>query len=146
MVGGDLLRNGPMSAADGSLQDVLRALKVEFLQKSGEQLSQLAAGLGELAGNPSDLTLAAELYRHAHILTGRGATFGVPAVSALARPLADLLDDIAAGRRAATPDIATAMLEAVDMLRRVTERPDELGEESPEVATAVAALAAAGNA
>src|SRR5204863_7073508 len=120
--------------AEAPAGDDLSHLRGVFLENSIEKVQALADGLVRLEANPHDLDLINDLFRHAHSLKGSGATFGVPAVTAIAHGLEEVLDGLRSGRSSVTPDAVSAMLEAVDAFNSALRAPDAISAVSLEAA------------
>ncbi|OFW09033.1 MAG: hypothetical protein A3H96_13435 [Acidobacteria bacterium RIFCSPLOWO2_02_FULL_67_36] len=122
------------------IQAEIRALRGEFLESSLEKVAQLAQGLVGLEGRSDDADLVNALFRIAHSLKGGGATFGLPALSAVAHALEGVLDEIRCGRRRPTPETVSTLLTGADALQLVIRQPDAVTEQSPEIVTAIGSL------
>ena len=133
----------PLHRQEAVVSDDLTHLRSVFLENSADKVQSLSDGLVRLETNPTDLDLINDLFRHAHSLKGSGATFGMPTVTAIAHGLEEVLDRLRSGRARVTSDTVSAMLTSVDAFNLALGAPDTVDARSPEVARAIALLAAA---
>ena len=88
-----------------------------FADEAAEQLATIADGALRLEQGDTDAELLAALFRSAHSLKGAAAVMGFDDVGRVAHVLEDLLDELRAGSRSATPALTDALVEGVDTLR-----------------------------
>jgi two-component system chemotaxis sensor kinase CheA len=93
-----------------------------FLEESAENLAVMEQALIELESRPRDDEIVGALFRAAHTIKGNASSLGFLATAELTHVLEDVLDDLRKGRRAADPPLVSALLEAVDALRRMIPR------------------------
>jgi two-component system chemotaxis sensor kinase CheA len=123
-------------AATGHEQE-FRAL---FAEEAEQRLGNLATELLALeeSGSGSDAELIASIFRDAHTLKGGAAVVGLEEVGTVAHAMEDLLEELRAGERIATPALIDVLLAAVDGLQAML--PEVLaGESRGEVAHELAA-------
>jgi diguanylate cyclase (GGDEF)-like protein len=98
-------------------------LQVAFLRGGPERLAEIDDALGRLADRPDDRDALAQLKRLSHRLTGSGATYDRPAISAAASQIERLCDvRLAAAAVPSAADIA-AWREARNALAEAFEQP-----------------------
>ncbi|HWW53725.1 MAG TPA: hybrid sensor histidine kinase/response regulator [Acidimicrobiales bacterium] len=90
-----------------------------FAQEAEERLANLGRQLLELEQDASDPELIASIFREAHTLKGAAAVVGLEEVGVVAHAMEDLLEQLRAGERLATPALIDAVLAAVDGLEEM---------------------------
>jgi two-component system chemotaxis sensor kinase CheA len=90
-----------------------------FAQEAEERLANLGRQLLELEQDASDPELVASIFREAHTLKGAAAVVGLEEVGVVAHAMEDLLEQLRAGERLATPALIDAVLAAVDGLEEM---------------------------
>jgi two-component system, chemotaxis family, sensor kinase CheA len=100
----------------GDLEDEFRPL---FVEEAKGHLERIASGLLALEAAPDDQSAIDGIFREAHTMKGAAGMVGMMRVSRLAHRLEDLLVELRAGTRRATPELTDAMLRVVDGLGRL---------------------------
>jgi two-component system chemotaxis sensor kinase CheA len=98
--------------------DLDRELLDTLREESEEHLGRMETSLLTLEGDPSDAEALGLVFRCAHSLKGNAQTVGFDRLGELAHAAEDLLARFRAGTAAVTPARVTALLAAVDALRR----------------------------
>jgi two-component system, chemotaxis family, sensor kinase CheA len=118
-----------------------------FAQEAEQRLGILASQLLALEQTGSDAELVASIFREAHTLKGGAAVVGLEEVTLVTHAMEDLLEQLRAGERLATPELIDTVLAAVDGLQEMlpdvlagTDRMSTAG----ELAERLRDLAAAG--
>ena len=112
----------------GENEDVIK----EFLLESYEGLERLESDLMEYEKNPSDQARIASIFRVVHTLKGTGAFLGFFKLESLAHAGENLLSDLRDGRVAFEPSMGSALLELVDVLRKILRSIEASQGEGPE--------------
>jgi two-component system chemotaxis sensor kinase CheA len=97
------------------------ALLPIFVSEAEDGLASMEQCLVALETRPDDTEILGELFRAAHTLKGNSATLGFAAITAFTHVLEDVLDrvrrkDVKLGR-----ELATLLLESVDLLRTLVK-------------------------
>jgi two-component system, chemotaxis family, sensor kinase CheA len=90
-----------------------------FAQEAEERLGNLASQLLALEKTGSDVELVASIFREAHTLKGAAGVVGLEEVALVAHAMEDLLEQLRAGERLATPQLIDTVLAAVDGLQEM---------------------------
>src|SRR5438309_1278525 len=90
-----------------------------FAQEAEQRLADLTSHLLALEEAGSDDDLVASIFREAHTLKGAAAVVGLEEVSVVAHAMEDLLEQLRAGSRLATPALIDVVLTAVDGLKEM---------------------------
>lgn len=108
-----------------------------FAEESAGRMASLEKGLLALERDPANPApdLLNSVFRDAHSVKAGANLLGLRPVEAAAHRLENVLDLLRAGRMTATPDVCQALLDGVDLLRDVLERPFD-----PESDSRLAAL------
>src|SRR6186713_1492479 len=98
------------------------ALLPIFVSEAEDGLASMEQCLVALETRPDDTEILGELFRAAHTLKGNSATLGFAAITAFTHVLEDVLDrvrrkDVKLGR-----ELATLLLESVDLLRTLVKK------------------------
>ncbi|GAP66180.1 chemotaxis protein histidine kinase-like protein [Mizugakiibacter sediminis] len=93
-----------------------------FFDESLEGLDAMEAALLKLDPAGVDAELVNTIFRAAHSIKGGSATFGFADVAAFTHVAEELLEELRAGKRAATPELVELMLRSVDCLRGMLDR------------------------
>ena len=93
----------------------------EFLLETHENLAQLDLDLVQLEKDPSGTETIARVFRTLHTVKGTAGFLGLPKLQALAHAAENLLTRLRAGEMAYTPVIASALLAAVDAVRKMLD-------------------------
>jgi two-component system chemotaxis sensor kinase CheA len=92
-----------------------------FRVEAQELLEQIELGLLDLARDPGDKELVASVFRALHTLKGSGAMFGFDALAGFTHHCETAFDKVRKGDVAATPELVTAVLDAMDHMRALAE-------------------------
>ncbi|OIN99276.1 MAG: hypothetical protein AUJ49_11375 [Desulfovibrionaceae bacterium CG1_02_65_16] len=99
-----------------------------FAEESAQRLNDLERGLLEMERSPKlspELTNA--MFRDAHSIKAGANLLGLRQVERAAHKLENVLDQLRAGRIAATPEVCQALLDGVDLLREILAAPAAQG-------------------
>ncbi len=123
------------------------ALLLTFIAETEENLRVMEEGLLSLETRPDDPEVLQTIFRMAHTLKGNSASLGFTGVAEFAHALEDQLERLRKRTRAATPELVTVLLEAIDALREMlpvaVEGNHEIGPRHQEVLRRLAAGAPA---
>jgi two-component system chemotaxis sensor kinase CheA len=114
-----------------------------FAEEADQRLTDLTTQLLRLESEPADPDLVASLFREAHTLKGAAAVVGLDAISSVAHAMEDLLHELRAGDRVATPTLVDLLLVAVDGVRDMMAGALAGGDQSVEAAQLVSMLRSA---
>jgi two-component system chemotaxis sensor kinase CheA len=106
-----------------------------FAEEAEARLAHLSQLLLQLDARGDDATLVGSIFRDIHTLKGSSAVAGLDEVSHFAHQLEELVDDLRAGNRAATPDLVDALLAGADGLAALIAKSlgrDHAGESAEE--------------
>jgi two-component system chemotaxis sensor kinase CheA len=92
-----------------------------FRVEAQELLEQIEQGLLDLSHNPGDKELVAAVFRALHTLKGSGAMFGFDALAGFTHHCETAFDRVRKGEVKATPDLVSAVLNAMDHMRALAE-------------------------
>src|ERR1700757_1885032 len=92
-----------------------------FRIEAQELLEQIEQGLLDLGSNPGDKDLVATVFRALHTLKGSGAMFGFDALAAFTHHCETAFDRVRKGEVPATRELVTAVLNAMDHMRALSE-------------------------
>jgi two-component system chemotaxis sensor kinase CheA len=109
-------------------QDVIR----EFLIESNENLARLDREMVELEKRPQDPQLLASVFRTIHTIKGTCGFLGFTTLGAVTHLAENILSQLREGKRDLTPELVTAVLEAVDAVKTVLVAIETTGQEGPE--------------
>ena len=90
-----------------------------FAQEAEQRLGTLAGQLLALEQAGNDAELVGSIFREAHTLKGAAAVVGLEEVGVVAHAMEDLLEQLRAGERLATPALIDTVLAAVDGLQEM---------------------------
>ncbi len=111
------------------LDEVSMATLLEtFLAESEEGLENAEGALLVLERDPDDAEALALAFRAVHTIKGNAGMFDFHALAAVAHAMEDLLDRVRAGKTAASQGVTSALLDAVDLLRRLLFEADRTRE------------------
>jgi two-component system chemotaxis sensor kinase CheA len=96
--------------------DPLEAIKITFFQECEEQLSELEAGLLAMEQGDSDPETINAVFRAVHSIKGGAGAFSLEPLVRFAHVFETTLDDVRAGKLAATNTVVKVMLQAADVL------------------------------
>src|SRR4051812_23804976 len=97
------------------MDDVLR----EFLIESHENLAKLDLDFVALEKDPDERETIARVFRTIHTVKGTAGFLNLPKLERVAHVAENLLGKLRSGDLKFTPEIATALLGAVDAIRRI---------------------------
>lgn len=103
---------------DSSWRRTFRELRGQFAEGAGERLAAIDGALDRLLAKPEDSESLAEVRLRFHGLSGTGATFGFPRVSALGAGGEGSCDAVVEAHRAPTLDEIGAWRRLVEDVRR----------------------------
>ncbi len=122
----------------------------EFLLETHENLAQLDLDLVQLERDPRGTETIARVFRTLHTVKGTAGFLGLPKLQAVAHAAENLLTRLRSGEMVYTPVIASALLAAVDAVRKMLDALEKTETEgADDFAAAIATLEAllvAGNA
>ncbi|MFN0165199.1 MAG: chemotaxis protein CheA [Bryobacteraceae bacterium] len=99
------------------MNDVIR----EFLLETHENLAQLDLDLVQLEQDPNGTETIARVFRTLHTVKGTAGFLGLPKLQAVAHAAENLLTKLRSGEMVYTPVIASALLAAVDAVRKMLD-------------------------
>lgn len=102
-----------------ALQQMLQQLRNNFLEDIPEELDRLGLLLVKMERNEANNESFNEFYRIIHSLKGSGSTFGLHIIATICHQLENLLNTTGGGTKF-TPELTTASLNYVDLLRAAT--------------------------
>jgi two-component system chemotaxis sensor kinase CheA len=115
-----------------------------FLIEASDILSGLDESVLYIEQEPDDAARINELFRAVHTLKGSAGSMGLPAFVDVVHRVEGTLMRLRERQLVASPELTSALLECVDVLRRMVERlraGDRVLDETPEEARALDALA-----
>ena len=101
----------------------------EFVVEGREALEVIDESLLSLENTPDDLGLVAEIFRRMHSVKGAAGFLGLQRVESLSHAGESLLARVRDGELVFTEDIASALLELMDVLRELFTRLETTGNE-----------------
>ncbi|WP_320005796.1 Hpt domain-containing protein [Maridesulfovibrio sp.] len=101
----------------------------DFIIEAKEHLETIEPNLLELENNPENLDLLNEIFRPMHSLKGASGFLGLNIINGLAHKAENILDELRKGEIAVTSEIMDVILAATDLLRKLIDNLDELGNE-----------------
>ncbi len=101
----------------------------EFLLETHENLSQIDLDLVALEKEPGDLKTLARVFRNLHTVKGSSGFLGLKKLQGVSHSAESLLSRLRAGEIAFTPEIASALLAVVDVIRRILASIEQAGGE-----------------
>lgn len=109
-----------------------------FAEESAGRMTSLENGLLALERDPANPApdLLNSVFRDAHSVKAGANLLGLRPVETAAHRLENVLDRLRSGRMAPEPDVCQALLDGVDLLRDVLERPFD-PESDPRLAALV---------
>ncbi len=96
--------------------DPLEAIKVTFFQECEEQLSELETGLLAMEQGETDSETINAVFRAVHSIKGGAGAFSLDPLVRFAHVFETTLDDVRAGKFAASNNVVKVMLQAADVL------------------------------
>src|SRR5688572_5055637 len=117
--------------------DPMEEIKQMFFVECEEHLEALQEGLEALKGNRDDIELVNTVFRAVHSIKGGAAAFGLGALVDFAHSFETKLDDVRAGRLAATDEVVRLFLRSADLLNDLLQASRASGEVDTEQVSAV---------
>ncbi|PIE21045.1 MAG: hypothetical protein CSA66_00145, partial [Proteobacteria bacterium] len=111
----------------------------EFLVETTEQIEAVERGLVALEQEPGDRDRVAAIFRNVHTIKGTCGFFGFQRMAHITHVGENLLSAVRDGSRAYSSEIATALLQLVDVVREIVDRISATGEEGEQAYEALAA-------
>ena len=96
--------------------DSLESIKQTFFQECDDLLIQAEQGLQALAEGGADDETLHSVFRAVHSVKGGAGAFGLEDLIGFAHVFETVMEDLRSGRRRATPEVAKALLRALDGL------------------------------
>src|SRR5438128_4430767 len=96
--------------------DPLAAIRETFFQECEEQLAELESGLLAMEGGDTDTETVNAVFRAVHSVKGGAGAFGLDDLVRFAHVFETTLDEVRAGRLAASVDVVKPLLRAADVL------------------------------
>jgi two-component system chemotaxis sensor kinase CheA len=93
-----------------------------FRAEAQDLLEQIEQGLLDLSHTPGDKELVAAVFRALHTLKGSGAMFGFDDLANFTHHCETAFDRVRKGEVPATPDLVSAVLNAMDHMRALAEQ------------------------
>lgn len=118
-----------------------RQFHATFFDEAADHVRTLEARLLELEQRPDDLELLNALFRAAHSIKGASGMLGFDVVAALTHAMESVLDAMRSLTLAASPQVASLLLEATDLLSSCLSAAAANGQ-APEIAPLVRRLEA----
>ncbi|HYA17621.1 MAG TPA: chemotaxis protein CheW [Bryobacteraceae bacterium] len=101
----------------------------EFLIESAEHLARLDNELVQLEARPRDADLLAGIFRSVHTIKGTCGFLGYTTLQAITHEAETILSELRAGRRDASPDLISLILEVIDATRAILRSIETTGKE-----------------
>jgi two-component system chemotaxis sensor kinase CheA len=105
------------------------AIIVEFVQEGSERVDQLERYLIQLEKAPNSRALLMEVFRALHSIKGATSFLGFNKLCSLAHAGESLLARLRDGKLTVTPEITSALLSLVDVLRQALSEVEATGHE-----------------
>ncbi|MDB5448137.1 MAG: CheA signal transduction histidine kinase [Phenylobacterium sp.] len=96
--------------------DPMAEIKATFFQECEEQLAELESGLLAMEGGDTDSETVNAVFRAVHSVKGGAGAFGLEDLVRFAHVFETTMDEVRAGRLAASPEVVKALLRAADVL------------------------------
>jgi len=96
--------------------DPMAEIKATFFQECEEQLAELESGLLAMEGGDADTETVNAVFRAVHSVKGGAGAFGLDDLVRFAHVFETTLDEVRAGRLAASVEVVKAMLRSADVL------------------------------
>ena len=114
-------------------------LLADFLTETNESLTELDVALIKLERMPGDQETLALIFRLVHTIKGTCGFLGLPRLEAVAHAAENVLGRVRDGKLAATPDIISVILAALDRIKLILEGlgstgAEAAGDDSPLIA------------
>ena len=119
--------------------DPMAEIKATFFQECEEQLAELESGLLAMEGGDTDTETVNAVFRAVHSVKGGAGAFGLDALVRFAHVFETTLDEVRAGRLAASAEVVKALLRSADVLADLVHAARDGGEVDPGRCDACAA-------
>jgi two-component system chemotaxis sensor kinase CheA len=96
--------------------DPMAEIKATFFQECEEQLAELESGLLAMEGGDTDTETVNAVFRAVHSVKGGAGAFALDDLVRFAHVFETTLDEVRAGRLAASPEVVKALLRSADVL------------------------------
>ena len=106
-------------------------LITDFLAETNEGLETLDNDLVDLEKNPNDQALLGSIFRVMHTIKGTCGFLGLPRLEAVAHAGENIMDVIRDGKMAATPEVISLILEALDQIKFIVGEIEQNEAEPP---------------
>lgn len=104
----------------------------EFLIECNENLVNLDQEIVLLEQNPTETKLIDSVFRTFHTIKGTCGFFGFTTLGRLTHVAENLIDQMRAGQRILTPELAALLLESVDAIKKIIALIETTGEEGTD--------------
>jgi two-component system chemotaxis sensor kinase CheA len=108
--------------------DPMAEIKATFFQECEEQLAELESGLLAMEGGDTDTETVNAVFRAVHSVKGGAGAFGLDDLVRFAHVFETTLDEVRAGRLAASNEVVKALLRAADILADLVRAARDGGE------------------
>lgn len=103
----------------------------DFIEEANDLLDSLDLGIVEMEKNPQDVALLGRVFRSMHTLKGSSGFFGLKRLERVAHSAESVLGKLRDGELNLNPAIASALLQATDILRVIIASVETTGVEPP---------------
>lgn len=104
-------------------------LIVEFLTETNDSLGELDNSIVLLEQDPNNADLLSKIFRVMHTIKGTSGFLGLPRLGRIAHKTEDLLGLFRDGKKQATPDNVTLILESIDSIKAIIAGIEVTGQE-----------------
>jgi two-component system, chemotaxis family, sensor kinase CheA len=111
--------------------DPMAAIRITFFQECEEQLAELEAGLLALDNGEGDAETVNAVFRAVHSVKGGAGAFGLDDLVRFAHVFESTLDDVRAGKLAASSTVLQVLLRSADVLADLVRAARDGGEVDP---------------
>src|SRR6202007_1611956 len=119
--------------------DPMAEIKATFFQECEEQLAELESGLLAMEGGDTDTETVNAVFRAVHSVKGGAGAFGLDDLVRFAHVFETTLDEVRAGRLAASDAVVKALLRSADVLADLVPAARDGGEVDQSRCAAIAA-------
>ncbi|HKR89588.1 MAG TPA: chemotaxis protein CheA [Phenylobacterium sp.] len=123
--------------------DPMAEIKATFFQECEEQLAELESGLLAMEGGDTDTETVNAVFRAVHSVKGGAGAFGLDDLVRFAHVFETTLDEVRAGRLAASDAVVKSLLRSADVLADLVRAARDGGEVDQSRCDAIAAELAA---
>ena len=103
----------------------------DFIEEANDLLDSLDLGIVEMEKNPQDAAVLGRVFRSMHTLKGSSGFFGLKRLERVAHSAESVLGKLRDGELNLNPAIASALLQATDILRVIIASVETTGVEPP---------------